>query len=64
MDEKHNKHFDLPIEQVAHDLSIVRLQRLEHEKVSTTGDMVKQYLEGVEIFKKTIETMLEPTVKR
>lgn len=62
MNEKYDKLFDLPIEQVAHDLSIVRLQLLDKDRLSTTGDVVKQYLEGVEIFKNTIDSMIKPTV--
>lgn len=63
MTKKYEDLFDLPLEQVAHDLSIARLQILKREKFYTTGEFVNEYIDGVEIIKKTIEAILDPTVK-
>lgn len=51
-------------EQIAHDLSLVRLnKKLDSAQSSSIGDVYKMYLEGVEMFEKLINDVEKGEIK-
>ncbi|MGE7951662.1 hypothetical protein [Lysinibacillus xylanilyticus] len=54
---------DVSIEQLAHDLSLVRLNKMDKDQVKTIGDMFEQYLEGVDTFKTLIKGYQDGSIK-
>lgn len=54
---------DVSVEQLAHDLSLARINKLDKEKVASIGDMFEQYLQGVDMFKTLIKGYQDGSIK-
>jgi len=50
-------------EQIVHDLSLVRLNRLDSTQLKDAGTVYRQYLEGVEMFETLIDGVEKGEIK-